>query len=92
LKHDDVVRDVGSGLGGVDGVAAFAGQSALDEDDEDDATAVESDDDDDSLCAEMRAIDSSGTAVAPARAAISTARGITDLMGKTFSAMKQSRL
>ena len=91
MKHDEVVRDVGSGLGGVDGVAAFAGQSTLDED-EDDAREVESDDDDDSLCAEMRALDNSGTAVAPARAAISTARGTTDLMGKTFSAMKQSRL
>ncbi len=76
-------------MGGVDGVAAFAGQSALD-DEADDVAAVDSDDDDDSLCAEIRAIDSSGTAVAPARAAISTARGITDLMGKTFSAMKQS--
>ena len=75
-------------MGGV-GAGAFAGQSAL-EDDEDDVAAVDSDDEDDALCAEIRAIDSSGTAVAPARAAISTARGITDLMGKTFSAMKQS--
>ncbi len=74
-------------MGGV-GAGAFAGQSALDDDD--DVAAVDSDDEDDALCAEMRAIDSSGTAVAPARAAISTARGITDLMGKTFSAMKQS--
>jgi hypothetical protein len=51
LKHDDVVRDVGSARGGVDGVAVFAGQSALEDDEEDDEVASDDDDEDDvSLC------------------------------------------
>jgi hypothetical protein len=44
LKQDDVVRAVGSGLGGVDGFAALAGQSALDDEADDESVLDELDD------------------------------------------------
>ena len=69
-------------------VAVLAGQASLD----DEAAAIAFDDDDcdeddDASCPDAWAFDSSGAAAKAAIAAASTARGITDFMAFTLSAL-----
>jgi len=85
LKQDDVVRPVGSGLGGCGAFVDLAGQSALD-DEADEESALSELDDDEASCDEIRALTKAGAAETTPRAAINAASGIRDVMTITLQA------
>jgi hypothetical protein len=89
LVHDDVVRP---GLGVCD-VAVFAGQSALEDDCEDDslpslapmvAEPGRDEEEDEVSCDEVCAMDRTGAAIRTARVAVTAASDIVDFMAMTF--------
>jgi len=90
LKHDDVVRPVGSGRRGCRGWAGvLAGQSGLDAEaddrpDEASALPVDDDEDDEASWAGTRALDNSGAAAKAAMAAARATAGIRVRMTRTF--------
>ncbi len=83
------MRAVGSGLGGCGALEDLAGQSALDDEaeDEDDSKLCEldkDDEDEDASCAEIRASTQAGAADTTPRVATKAAKGMSDVMAVTF--------
>ena len=79
------MRAVGSGLGGCGALEDLAGQSALDDEAEDESELCELDtDDDEASCDAIRAFTHTGAADTTPRVATNAANGIRDVMAITF--------